>query len=91
MRRRELRDEDRDHPLLAHEHPRRRERARGDRFAVPGRGYNSVIESEYNKIYNKLSKKYSGSELNQMVKQKLYSRGFNTDEIIEIMQKKSED
>ena len=31
---------------------------------------------EYQKLYNKLSKKYSGSELSYKIKQKLYQKGF---------------
>ena len=39
-------------------------------------GVNKEIrEREYNKIYNKLSKKYSGEELDYKVREKLYLRG----------------
>lgn len=34
---------------------------------------------EYQKIYNKLSKKYSGKELEWKVKQKMYQKGFSID------------
>ena len=36
---------------------------------------------EYHKQYNKLSKKYSGVELEYRLKQKLYSKGFNYEDI----------
>lgn len=36
-----------------------------------------LMKKEYDKIYKKLSKKYSGSELEFKVKQKMYSLGFN--------------
>ena len=35
-----------------------------------------LYKREYDKLYNKLSKKYSGSELDYMVKQRMYSKGF---------------
>lgn len=34
-----------------------------------------IYEKEYNKIYNSLSKKYSGYELEQKIRQKLYQKG----------------
>ena len=37
---------------------------------------NELYKCEYNKLYNKLKKKYSGSELEYMVKQKMYMKGF---------------
>jgi regulatory protein len=33
-------------------------------------------EKEYNKLYNKLSKKYTGSELEYRIKQSLYKNGY---------------
>ena len=36
-----------------------------------------LMKKEYEKIYNKLSKKYSGNELEYKVKQKMYALGFN--------------
>ena len=36
-----------------------------------------LVKKEYDKVYKKLSKKYSGSELEYKVKQKMYSLGFN--------------
>lgn len=38
---------------------------------------NDILKKEYNKIYNKLSKKYSGDILNYKVKEKLYQKGFD--------------
>lgn len=37
---------------------------------------NLAREKEYNKLYNKLSKKYSGSELEYKIKQALYKNGY---------------
>ena len=42
---------------------------------------NSIIKKEYNKLYNKLKRKYNEEELNKIIKQKLYQKGFNIDEI----------
>ena len=39
-----------------------------------------VKKKEYQKIYNKLSKKYSGKELEYKIKQKMYALGFNNNE-----------
>ena len=36
-----------------------------------------IARKEYEKIYKRLSKKYSGSELEYRIKQKMYSLGFN--------------
>ena len=38
-------------------------------------------EKEYYKLLNKYSKKYSGYELENIIKQKLYQKGYNLDEI----------
>ena len=35
----------------------------------------SIYEKEYQKLYNKLSKKYEGYELENKIKQKLYQKG----------------
>ena len=51
----------------------------------------SIVEREFEKIYNKLSKKYSGSELNIKVKQKLLAKNFNTDDINSLIQRKTEE
>lgn len=42
-----------------------------------------VIEKEFKKIYNKLSKKFDGSELYYNLKNKLYQKGFTKEEIEE--------
>ena len=39
------------------------------------------IKKEYDKLYNKYSKKYSGYELENIIKQKLYQKGYNLNEI----------
>ena len=39
------------------------------------------LKMEYDKLYSKYSKKYSGSELEKIIKQKLYQKGFNYNEI----------
>lgn len=49
---------------------------------------NDLLEKEYDKIYNKLSKKYNGYELSNKIKQKLYSKGFDINLISELIQKK---
>ena len=38
---------------------------------------NDIMKKEYQKYYNKLSKKYKGKELEYKLKQKMYSLGFN--------------
>lgn len=35
-----------------------------------------IVKKEYEKIYSKLSKKYSGKELEYKIKQKMYQKGF---------------
>lgn len=40
----------------------------------------SIYKKEYDKVYNKLSRKYSGSELEYKVKAKMYSLGFRNDQ-----------
>lgn len=44
---------------------------------------NLVIEKEFKKIYNKLSKKFDGNELYYNLKNKLYQKGFTKEEIEE--------
>ena len=44
----------------------------------------TVVKKEYNKIYNKLNKKYDGSELDYQIKMKLHQKGFTSDEIEQI-------
>ncbi len=38
-------------------------------------------DREYNKLYNKYSKKYSGFELEKIIRQKLYQKGYDYNEI----------
>lgn len=38
-----------------------------------------IYEKEYKKIYDKLSKKYSGNELEYKIKEKMYQKGFRGD------------
>lgn len=45
---------------------------------------NSIINNEYRKIYNKLSRKYSDEELDKMVINKLIQKGFRKEEIDKI-------
>lgn len=47
----------------------------------------SLVEKEYNKIYNKLSKKYNGYELENKIIAKLLSKGFYYEEIKNVMSK----
>ena len=39
------------------------------------------IQREYDKLYRKLSRKYSGSELELKIKQKMYQKGLNYEEV----------
>lgn len=48
---------------------------------------NKKLENEMLKIFNKLENKYSGFELKNKLKQKLYSKGFNSNEINEFIEK----
>lgn len=41
----------------------------------------TIIKKEYNKLYNKLKNKYEEEELEKIIKQKLYQKGFSIDEI----------
>lgn len=41
----------------------------------------TMIEAEISKLYKKLSKKYSGNELKYQIKNKLYQKGFDLDNI----------
>lgn len=47
-------------------------------YCLNGFSFNeeSIYKKEYDKIHDKLSKKYSGKELEYMIKQKLYQKGF---------------
>ena len=42
---------------------------------------NKIIKKEYDKLYNKLQNKYNEYELEKIIKQKLYQKGFSIDEI----------
>jgi len=44
----------------------------------------SIINKEYEKLYNKLSKKYEGSALEYQLKIKLKAKGFTNEEIDKI-------
>lgn len=46
---------------------------------------NEIIKKEYTKIYNKLKNKYEGKELIFKIKQKLYQKGFEIEEINKIL------
>jgi len=46
---------------------------------------NDIIKKEYEKLYKKLSQKYEGEKLKFNIKQKLYQKGFNMDEINKII------
>lgn len=49
---------------------------------LSNKNFNSLGgEKEYNKLYNKYSKKYSGYELENIIKQKLYQKGYDYNEI----------
>ena len=50
----------------------------------------SIINNEFNKIYNKLKNKFNGVELNNKIKQKMLSKGFELEKINELI-KKTED
>ena len=44
-----------------------------------------IIKKEYDKLYNKYKTKYEGEKLKYTIKQKLYQKGFNIEEINEII------
>lgn len=48
----------------------------------------SILEKEYNKFYNKLSKKFDGSTLDYQVRIKLIQKGFSSSEIDNFLQNK---
>lgn len=54
-------------------------------------GSNDILESTYQKIYLKLSKKFSGKDLLYKIKQKLYQMGFDINEINELLNKNNFD
>lgn len=52
--------------------------------------FDSNIDKEFDKLYNKLATKYSGNELYNNIKQKLYQKGFDINEINHLINKKVE-
>lgn len=46
---------------------------------------NEIIKKEYNKLMNKYKTKYDEEKLKYIIKQKLYQKGFNIEEINEII------
>lgn len=44
----------------------------------------NLVKKEYDKLYRKLSRKYSGRELDYQIKQRLYVKGFNSIEIDDV-------
>ena len=49
---------------------------------------NNLLEKEYDKLYNKLSKKYESKELEYQIKNKLLQKGFYYDDISNLIQEK---
>jgi len=49
-----------------------------------------ILNKEFEKIYSKLSKKYTGQDLKNKVKQKLYIKGFQLDKINLLLEKKED-
>ena len=47
-----------------------------------------VLKYEFDKLYTKLSKKYKGDNLYYQLKQKLYQKGFNIDDINNLIENK---
>lgn len=47
---------------------------------------NTIIEREYDKLYRKCSRKYTGNELTFQIKRKLYDKGFQKEDIDEIIE-----
>lgn len=50
-----------------------------------------ILEKEFEKLYNKLSKRYSGSDLENKLKQKLLLKNFKIENINVLLQKKIEE
>jgi regulatory protein len=46
-----------------------------------------LVQKEYDKLFRKLSRKYDGSELSYQIKQRLYVKGFNSNEIEKVFLK----
>ena len=49
-----------------------------------------ILESEFDKSYIKLSKKYEGSELIKKLKNKFLMKGFNIEQINDLLKEKTE-
>jgi regulatory protein len=47
----------------------------------------TLVQKEYDKLFRKLSRKYDGSELSYQIKQRLYVKGFNSNEIEKVFLK----
>lgn len=52
-------------------------------------GSDHLIEKEYEKQYKRLSKKYSGTDLQYKIKEKLYAKGYSGETIREYLEQKS--
>lgn len=50
-----------------------------------------LLEKEYDRLFIKLSRKYSGYDLSTRIKQKLYSKGFDINKINEIISQKEDE
>ncbi|MDO4962531.1 MAG: RecX family transcriptional regulator [bacterium] len=50
----------------------------------------SILECEYNKLYNRLKLKYDGIEFKNKLIQKLIQKGFNREDIYNLIQKKED-
>ena len=51
----------------------------------------NLLSNDYDKLYNKLSRKYSDTELIKKIKQKLYAKGYDINNINELIQEKKND
>lgn len=51
-------------------------------------GDKDILESEFNKLYTKLSKKYNNDELFNNIKKKLFSKGFGMEDINNLIKEK---
>ena len=51
----------------------------------------SILIKEFNKLYKKLSFKYSKEDLKNKLRQKLVSKGFNLNDINRLLEKKTEE
>ena len=51
---------------------------------VQNAGY-LIIKKEYDRLFRKLCKKYEGEELKYQIKNRLYQKGFSSDDINQII------